>query len=181
MFVIQAGLLECVCNVFWPLVLVQSNQWEQASCGRSQSFIQLSSIWCLMISIKSEILIMFFCCRFLSNHYLREEVAVHTHVVEQTVEWYASQFCFTFVIYHKRHCFILAGLLAVLCSAWGNIHLSLLLKDRGPVRYLGIFQQRASHMLARSVQFFYSGICDSLSNLYEKLSAVAGLLELPWR
>jgi len=26
-------------------------------------------------------------CWFLSNHYLREEVAVHTHVVEQRVEW----------------------------------------------------------------------------------------------
>ncbi len=28
--------------------------------------------------------------RFLSNHYLREEVAVHTHVVEQRVEWYGA-------------------------------------------------------------------------------------------
>jgi hypothetical protein len=28
-------------------------------------------------------------CWFLSNHYLREEMAVHTHVVEQRVEWYA--------------------------------------------------------------------------------------------
>lgn len=26
-------------------------------------------------------------CWFLSNHYLREEIAVHTHVVEQRVEW----------------------------------------------------------------------------------------------
>ncbi|CAM6014541.1 unnamed protein product [Sphagnum balticum] len=26
-------------------------------------------------------------CWFLSNHYLREEMAVHTHVVEQRVEW----------------------------------------------------------------------------------------------
>lgn len=26
-------------------------------------------------------------CWFLSNHYLREEIAVHTHIVEQRVEW----------------------------------------------------------------------------------------------
>nr|XP_024360954.1 protein unc-50 homolog isoform X3 [Physcomitrium patens] len=29
-------------------------------------------------------------CWFLSNHYLREEIAAHTHVVEQRVEWYGT-------------------------------------------------------------------------------------------
>lgn len=56
---------------------------------RPISYFIVSDNWIKIVNLP-ENLVVLDAGRFLSNHYLREEIAVHTHVVEQRVEWYGT-------------------------------------------------------------------------------------------